>query len=430
MLEPNRKLFESALKVIPGGVNSPVRSFGSVGGVPRFIKSAKGCFLTDVEGREYIDYIGAWGPMILGHNHPVVTEALINALQNGIIFGTPCEAEILLAEEIINRVDSVEMVRFVNSGTEATMNAVRLARAATRRDIIVRFAGGYHGHADVFLVSAGSGALTLGKPDSAGVTHGSIKDTRIVQYNDLHAVQQVFQDEGDQIAGIIIEPIAGNMGVVLPEYGFITGLRDICDRYEAMLIFDEVMTGFRVARGGAQELVGIRPDISVFGKIIGGGLPVGAYGASMEIMSHVSPEGEMYQAGTFSGNPLTMAAGLATLKQLDDKAYSYLENQSLKLEAGLNKAAEKVGVPVITQRCGSMLTVFFSENKIRNLADASNAEHNKFKNFFHSMLVQGVHLPPSGYESWFLSLAHEDEVIEKTIEDSNKAFAAAEQKTN
>ncbi len=408
-------LFERAKQMLPGGVNSPVRAFKGVGGVPRFIASAQGCLLKDVDGNEYIDYIGSWGPMIVGHAHPAVVAALIETASQGTSFGTPSPLEVDLAAEIIRRVPSVEKVRFVNSGTEATMSAVRLARAATGRDVIIKFAGDYHGHADIFLIQAGSGAATLGLPDSPGVTKGSAQDTRNARYNDLTSVEALFQAESEHIAAVIVEPVAGNMGVVPPVTGFLSGLRTLCDRYGALLIFDEVMTGFRVHSGGAQTLYNVKPDLSTFGKVIGGGLPVGAYGGRADLMSRIAPEGPVYQAGTLSGNPLAMAAGLATLKLLDEAAYAKLEQIGGQLENGLVEACSAAKLPAVVQRVGSMLTLFFGETPVRNLDDASKADHHRFAGFFTKMLGQGVHLPPSGYEAWFISLAHEAGTIERTL---------------
>lgn len=411
----NEILFERARQLLPGGVNSPVRAFKGVGGVPRFITSAQGCLLRDVDGNEYIDYIGSWGPMIVGHAHPAVVAALIETATRGTSFGTPSPLEVDLAAEIIRRVPSVEKVRFVNSGTEATMSAVRLARAATGRDVIMKFAGDYHGHADSFLIQAGSGAATLGLPDSPGVTQGAAQDTRNARYNDLSTVEAIFAAEGEHIAAVIVEPVAGNMGVVPPVAGFLSGLRELCDRYGTLLIFDEVMTGFRVHSGGAQTLYGIQPDLSTFGKVIGGGLPVGAYGGRADLMSRIAPEGPVYQAGTLSGNPLAMAVGLATLKLLDDAAYEKLERAGAQLESGLIEACRAAKLTATVQRVGSMLTLFFREAPVRNLDDASQADHRRFAGFFTKMLEQGVHLPPSGYEAWFISLAHDSETIERTL---------------
>jgi glutamate-1-semialdehyde 2,1-aminomutase len=418
----SERLFKEACRILPGGVNSPVRAFKAVSGSPVFIVSAKGCTLVDVDGNEYIDYIGSWGPMILGHARPEITRALTEAVKRGTSFGIPSPVEVDLAQEIINRVQSVEMIRFVNSGTEATMSALRLARAATKRDVIVKFAGGYHGHGDSFLIQAGSGATTLGIPTSPGVPENVAADSRVLKYNDISEVDELFQKEGDKIAAIIVEPVAGNMGVVPPEPGFLEGLREVCDRYESILIFDEVMTGFRVARGGAQELYGATPDLTTFGKVIGGGLPVGAYGGRAELMSMIAPEGPVYQAGTLSGNPLAMIAGLETLKLLDNSVYQKLNDMSEALQMGLIDAAAKSGISIVVQKVGSMLTLFFTGKAIRNLDDASAANHKRFADFFNHVLGNGIHLPPSGYEAWFVSAAHDETVIQKTIDIAEKAF--------
>lgn len=417
-------LFNKASEILPGGVNSPVRAFKAVSGTPRFIVSAEGCMITDVDGNEYIDYIGSWGPMIAGHAHPQVIASIIEAAKKGTSFGTPCPLEVELAEEIVRRIPAVEMVRFVNSGTEATMSAIRLARAATKRDVIIKFAGCYHGHADSFLIEAGSGALTLGVPTSPGVTQGSAQDTRIVGYNDLDLVKSFFDTEGESIAGIIVEPVAGNMGVVPPEEGFLEGLRELCDTHDSLLIFDEVMTGFRVAPAGAQQLYKIEPDLTTFGKIIGGGMPVGAYGGKAELLSMVAPEGPVYQAGTLSGNPLAMAAGLETLRLMDDEAYRKLEAVSSMLEEGLIQAAKRTGIAVTVQRVGSMMTVFFIDRAVKNLDDAKAADHYRFGKFFTHMLDNGIHLPPSGYEAWFVSTAHDENIIGRTVEVAEKAFSS------
>ncbi|HKQ47184.1 MAG TPA: glutamate-1-semialdehyde 2,1-aminomutase [Phycisphaerae bacterium] len=418
----SEQLFARAQALMPGGVNSPVRAFRAVGGSPRFIRSARGCRLTDVDGREYIDYIGAWGPAILGHAHPSVIEAIELTIQNGTSFGTPSPLEVELAREIVVRVPSIEKVRMVNSGTEAVMSAIRLARAATGREKVLKFDGCYHGHADSMLVKAGSGVATLGLPDSPGVTSGAAATTLTALYNDLEAVRRVFESAGTQIAAIIVEPIAGNMGVVPPTDGFLAGLRDISTAHGALLIFDEVMTGFRVARGGAQERLGIRPDLTTLGKIIGGGLPVGAYGGRADLMDMIAPTGPVYQAGTLSGNPVAMAAGLATLQLLDAKAYGRLEELSARLEAGLRRTLEETGERGVVQRIGSMLTLFLGVPAVRNFADAAAADHRRFAAFFHAMLDRGVHLPPSGYEAWFVSLAHDDESIDRTIEAARESL--------
>ena len=416
------RLFEEARRLMPGGVNSPVRAFRSVGGTPRFIRSARGCHLTDVDGREYIDYIGSWGAMIAGHAEPSVLRAVTDAAENGTSFGTASPPEVRLAREIVERVPSVEMVRMVNSGTEAVMSAIRLARAATGRDKIVKFAGGYHGHTDALLVRAGSGVATLGLPDSPGVPHEATAQTITAIYNDLGSVRAIFDEVGSEIAAVIVEPVAGNMGVVPPVDGFLLGLREMTAGHGALLIFDEVMTGFRVARGGAQALYDIRPDLTTFGKIIGGGLPVGAYGGPAALMDRVAPAGPVYQAGTLSGNPLAMAAGLATLNLLDDDAYVRLENGAARLEEGLRTLLRDAGITATVQRVGSMLTVFFGPSVVRNFTDASAADHERFARFFHAMLQRGIHLPPSGYEAWFLSLAHGDQVVDVTLDIAREAL--------
>ncbi len=407
---------------MPGGVNSPVRAFNSVGGSPVFITSASSAYLKDVDGNEYIDYIGSWGPMILGHAHSSVVRAIGEAARKGTSFGTPCPVEIELAEEIIKRVQSVEMVRFVNSGTEAKMSAVRLARAATGRNLILKFEGCYHGHADGFLIKAGSGVATMGLPDSPGVTTGAAQDTKTAPFNDLTKVDEIFRLSGDEIAAVIVEPVAGNMGVIPPVKGFLEGLRKICDENGTLLIFDEVMTGFRVHPGGAQELYQIKPDLSAFGKIIGGGVPVGAYGGGADLMNLIAPEGPVYQAGTLSGNPLAMSAGLATMRLLNADTYEKIESNTANLEDGLNETANEVGVDLCIQRVGSMLTVFFGVDEVKNLMDAQRADHQRFGRFFHAMLENGVHLPPSGYEAWFISAAHNDTVITDTLDAVREAL--------
>ncbi len=407
--------FARAQRLMPGGVNSPVRGFGSVGGTPRFIASAHGCRLVDVDGNEYIDYVGSWGAMIAGHAVPAVVEAVNKTVLLGTSFGMPSPLEVELAEEIIARVPSVQMVRMVNSGTEAVMSAIRLARAATGRPTIVKFAGCYHGHADALLVKAGSGTATLGLPDSPGVPPETTAHTLSAVYNELDSVAALFKRSGAEIAAVLVEPAAGNMGVVPPTDGFLPGLREITEQHGALLIFDEVMTGFRVARGGAQELYGVRPDLTTFGKIIGGGLPVGAYGGRRDLMSMVAPSGPVYQAGTLSGNPAAMAAGLATLGLLNDAAYARLKGLSARLEDGLRRTLRNAGMQAIVQRVGSMLTVFFGGRAVRNFEDARAADHARFGQFFHAMLGRAIHLPPSGYEAWFVSLAHDEAAIEETV---------------
>ncbi len=422
VMNKSEALFQRATGAIPGGVNSPVRAFGAVGGNPPFIVSAKGCRMTDVDGNEYIDYIGSWGPMILGHAHPDVTAALEEALRRGTSFGAPSPVEVELAEEIIRRVPSVEMVRFVNSGTEATMSAIRLARAATKREVIIKFAGGYHGHADSFLIQAGSGAATFSAPDSPGVTIGAAKDTRIAEFNDLDSVRALFTEEGSEIAAVIVEPVPGNMGVIPPEEGFLDGLRSLCDEHEALLIFDEVMSGFRLHHAGAQGLFDVTPDLTTFGKVIGGGLPVGAYGGRKEVMEMVAPSGPVYQAGTLSGNPLAMTAGLETLRRLDDAAYEKLEKRSAALASGLSRLLEREGVEGTVQRIGSMLTLFFHPGPVLNFSDAKSADHNRFARFFGAMLKDGVHLPPSGFEAWFVSTAHDERAVSHTLEAAGSSL--------
>lgn len=400
---------------MPGGVSSPVRAFGSVGGVPRIIERAQGCRLYDVEGREYIDYIGSWGAMILGHAAPQVVPAMTECLKGGTSFGTPSSIEIELAAEITSRMPSIEKIRFVSSGTEAVMSAMRLARAATGREHIIKFTGCYHGHSDALLVQAGSGVATLGLPDSPGVTRGSVKTTLTAPYNDLAAVKKLFGAHRGQIAAVIIEPIAGNMGVVSGDDEFIHGIHELTTAHGALLIFDEVMSGFRVAPGGAQAHYSVTPDLTTLGKVIGGGLPVGAYGGRAELMDLVAPTGPVYQAGTLSGNPLAMTAGLATLRALDDQAYAALSGVSTELQAGLEQALRAEHVPGIVQRAGSMLTLFFTDRPVRNFVDARAADHRRFAAFFHAMLERGIHLPPSGYEAWFVSAAHDQDAIEKTL---------------
>ena len=396
-----------AERVLPGGVNSPVRAFHAVGGTPRVIDRALGARVWDVDGNELIDYIGSWGPMILGHAHPEVVDVVIETARRGTSFGMPNAGEVALAEEIVEAIPSIEQLRFVNSGTEAAMSAVRLARAFTGRDRIIKMAGGYHGHADGLLVRAGSGATGL--PASAGVTAGAAADTLVVEYNALDRVAELLAV--DDVAAVIVEPVAANMGVVLPEPGYLEGLRHLTTRHGALLIFDEVITGFRLARGGAQERYGITPDLTVLGKIIGGGLPVGAYGASARVMRLVAPLGPVYQAGTLSGNPLAMAAGLATLRALTPAVYDQLEESGARLEAGLARAASAAGVSVRLARAGSLLTVFFDDDV-------------RFARFFHAMLDSGVMLPPSQHEAWFISAAHGQADLDATLEAAAHAFAA------
>lgn len=419
-------LFEDARKHIPGGVNSPVRAFSRVGGQPLFIKSGEGAYLTDEDGNRYIDYIGSWGPMILGHANPKVVNAVKDVMEKGLSFGAPTELETRVAEKITSMLPYMEQVRMVNSGTEATMSAIRVARGFTGRDKIVKFEGCYHGHSDSLLVKAGSGALTLGEPDSLGVPASFAQHTLTLEYNNADQVKALFNDKGSQIAAIIIEPIAGNMGCVPPVPGFLETLREVCDQHGSLLIFDEVMTGFRVARNSAQGLYGIKPDLTTLGKIIGGGMPVGAFGGRGDIMSVVAPLGGVYQAGTLSGNPIAMQAGLSTLEQLDsDDFYAALDTQSGKLVDGLQSLADEAGIPFSTNRVGSMFGFFFTAaNPVTSFNQVMNADSNMFNDFFHSMLKGGVNLAPSPFESGFVSAAHGDQEIDATLEAARAAFKA------
>ncbi len=421
----SRKLFEEAKKHIPGGVNSPVRAFRSVGGEPLFIKKAKGSKIYDADGKAYVDYVLSWGPMILGHTHPRVSAALKKAVASGTSFGAPTELEITLAKMVKKAVPSIELVRMVSSGTEATMSAIRVARGHTGRDKIIKFDGGYHGHGDSLLVKAGSGVATFGLPDSPGVPSDLAKFTLTVAYNDLAAVREIASREGERIACIIVEPVAGNMGCVPPEPGFLEGLRQVCDQYGIVYIFDEVMTGFRVAYGGAQQRFKIKPDLTCLGKVIGGGLPVGAFGGRRDIMEKVAPIGPIYQAGTLSGNPLAMTAGIETLKLLAKPGvYKTLEKSSAELEQGLREAAEEAGIPTTINRVGSMFTSFFTDRKVKDFASAKTSDTAKFGNFFRAMLKNGVNLAPSQFEAAFMSLAHTRSDIAKTIEAARKSLKA------
>ena len=423
----NHELFQRAQARIPGGVNSPVRAFKSVGGEPFFSARADGPYLWDVEGTRYIDYIGSWGPMVVGHNHPHVREAVARAIQNGLSFGTPCAAEVTMAETITRLVPSVEVVRMVNSGTEATMSAIRLARGFTGRSRIVKFEGCYHGHGDAFLVKAGSGALTLGVPTSPGVPKALADLTLTLPYNDLDAAKQLFADVGDEIAALIIEPVAGNMNCILPRDGYLAALRELCTRHGALLIFDEVMTGFRVALGGAQALYGITPDLSTFGKIIGGGMPVGAYGGRRDIMQQVAPAGPVYQAGTLSGNPVAMAAGLAMLELIQTpEFYPQLDRRTRLLTDCFASAAAEAGVPLgINRTCGMFGLFFTQETKVETYAQATACDVATFNRFFHAMLKRGVYLAPSAFEAGFVSIAHTEQVIADTHTVARAAFAEA-----
>ena len=419
----NHELFLRALPRLPGGVNSPVRAFHSVGGEPFFTDRADGAYLWDVEGKRYIDYVGSWGPMIVGHNHPKVRTAVEHAARAGLSFGTPCPAEVTMAETIARLVPSMQMLRMVNSGTEATMSAIRVARGYTGRDKIVKFEGCYHGHGDSFLVKAGSGALTFGVPTSPGVPKVLADLTLTLPYNDLDAAQQLFARAGDEIAGVIVEPVAGNMNCIPPRDGFLSGLRELCTRHGAVLIFDEVMTGFRVALGGAQEHYGITPDLSTFGKIIGGGMPVGAYGGRREIMERVAPSGPIYQAGTLSGNPVAMAAGLAMLELIQaPDFYSDLEHRTTLLVDGLRAVAIEAGVPFSTNRVGSMFGLFFTPEKVETYTQATACDVAAFNRFFHAMLARGVYLAPSAFEAGFMSAAHSEQDIADTIQAARESF--------
>ncbi|MCB9729080.1 MAG: glutamate-1-semialdehyde 2,1-aminomutase [Deltaproteobacteria bacterium] len=423
--EASKRAFEAATRRMPGGVNSPARACRSVGAEPVFAARAEGAWVEDVDGQRYIDYVGAFGPMILGHAHPEVVARVGRAAARGFSFGMPTEAETALTERIAELVPAMERLRLVSSGTEATMSALRTARGYTGRRGIIKLEGCYHGHADALLVKAGSGALTHGSPDSAGVTPGAVADTFTAPYNDLDAVEAIFTAQPEAIAALIVEPVVGNMGVVPPEPGYLEGLRELTRRHGALLIFDEVMTGFRVALGGAQARFGVTPDMTCLGKIVGGGLPVGAYGGRADIMGVVAPEGPVYQAGTNSGNPLSVAAGLATLELLSHPgAYERLEALGARLEAGLTAALEDVGVEGRVQRVGSMLTLFFAPGPVRRLDDVPDTASARFGAFWRGMRDAGVLLPPSQYEAWFVSLAHDEAICDRTVEAARQALAA------
>ncbi len=421
--DQSHALFERARKLLPGGVNSPVRAFKSVGGEPFFVQRADGPYLFDVDGNRYIDYVGSWGPMIVGHNHPAVREAVQKAIGDGLSFGAPCAAEVTMAETITSLVPSCEMVRMVNSGTEATLSAIRLARGATGRQRIVKFEGCYHGHGDSFLVKAGSGMLTLGVPTSPGVPTGLSELTATLSYNDFEGATTLFDEIGSEIAAVIIEPVVGNANCIPPREGYLQHLRQLCTQHGALLIFDEVMTGFRVALGGAQAHYGITPDLTTFGKIIGGGMPVGAYGGRAELMNQISPAGPIYQAGTLSGNPVAMAAGLAMLQLVQAPGFhEQLTAATARLCEGLEAAAREAGVAVTTNRVGAMFGLFFTDEKVETYAQATACDVAAFNRFFHAMLQRGVFLAPSAYEAGFVSAAHTDEVIEATLAAAREAF--------
>lgn len=424
-MSKSEQLFEKAQKVIPGGVNSPVRAFKGVGGTPVFIEKAEGAYITDSDGKRYIDYVGSWGPMVLGHNHPAIIDAVLKAVPNGLSFGAPTESEITLAELVCKLVPSIELVRMVSSGTEATMSAIRLARGYTGRDKIIKFEGCYHGHSDSLLVKAGSGALTLGQPSGPGVPADFAKHTLTCTYNDLDSVREAFEQYPNEIACLIVEPVAGNMNCIPPKADFLQGLRELCTQYGTVFIIDEVMTGFRVALGGAQAYYGVTPDLTTLGKIIGGGMPVGAFGGKKEIMEFIAPTGPVYQAGTLSGNPIAMAAGLACLTELSKAGNEEkLAAQTKTLAEGFKALADKHGVPLTVQHVGGMFGLFFTEQaEINNFQDVMKCDAAKFNRFFHLMLEEGVYLAPSAFEAGFMSLAHSEADIQATLEAADRAFA-------
>ena len=420
----SEELFDRAVKVIPGGVNSPVRAYGPIGMAPRFIDRADGCYIYDVEGNEYVDYIDSWGPMILGHNFPEVKESVLKACEKGLSFGCATAIEVEMAEFICDHIPHVDMVRMVNSGTEAVLSAVRVARGFTGKNKIIKFAGCYHGHSDAMLVSAGSGVMTSGVPDSAGVPKGCTEDTMTAVYNDLDSVRALMEQADGKTAAVIVEAVGANMGVVPPKKGFLEGLRKLCDEFGALLIFDEVITGFRLAFGGAAEYFGVTPDLVTYGKIIGAGMPVGAYGGRREIMELVSPVGKVYQAGTLSGNPIAMAAGLTQLKYLYEhpEVYTELEKKGEKLYGGMEKILAEKGLPYHVNHVASLGSLFFTEQEVVDYTSAKSADIKAFSEYFKGMLAQGIHLAPSQFEAMFLSAAHTDEVIERTLEAVGKCF--------
>ncbi|GGP59671.1 glutamate-1-semialdehyde 2,1-aminomutase [Shewanella algicola] len=420
-------LFEQAKQTIPGGVNSPVRAFNGVGGSPLFIEKADGAYIFDADGKKYIDYVGSWGPMILGHNHPKIRQAVLEAVENGLSFGAPTELEVKMAEKVISMVPSMEQVRMVSSGTEATMSAIRLARGFTNRDNILKFEGCYHGHADCLLVKAGSGALTLGQPSSPGIPEDFAKHTLTATYNDLDSVRAIFEQHPDDIACIILEPVAGNMNCIPPVEGFLQGLRAICDEFGALLIIDEVMTGFRVSMSGAQGFYGVTPDLTTLGKVIGGGMPVGAFGGRKEVMQFIAPTGPVYQAGTLSGNPIAMTAGLAQMDALCEPGlYEALAEKTKRVAQGFKAAADKHGIPLNITYAGGMFGFFFTEDTapMTSFAQVTQCNMEHFRHFYHAMLDEGIYLAPSAYEAGFLSMAHGDEEIEYTLAAVDRVFAA------
>ncbi len=421
----SQALFSAAQAHIPGGVNSPVRAFKAVGGTPPFIARADGPYLFDEDGNRYIDYVQSWGPMVMGHNYPAIREAVTEAAANGLSFGAPTRAEVTMAQTLSTLVPSMEMVRMVNSGTEATMSAIRLARGVTGRDKIVKFEGCYHGHADALLVKAGSGALTFGVPSSPGIPEDFAQHTLTVEYNNLESVREVFDQLGDQIACIIVEPVAGNMNCIPPVDGFHQGLRDICDQHGALLIFDEVMTGFRVALGGAQAHYGIQPDLTCLGKVVGGGMPVGAFGGKRDIMAHLAPQGPVYQAGTLSGNPVAMAAGLASLSAIQEPGlYQRLSQQTRDLAEGLKAIADKYGIPFSVNYVGSMFGFFFTdETRVTTYQQVISCDQERFNRFYHGMLDAGVYLAPASYEAGFMSAAHTDAIVTETLSIADRVMA-------
>ncbi|MEO9944474.1 glutamate-1-semialdehyde 2,1-aminomutase [Paraglaciecola sp.] len=429
-MNKSESLFTRAKEHIPGGVNSPVRAFKAVGGTPPFINKADGPYLYDADGKRYIDYVQSWGPMVLGHNNPKIREAVIDAAQDGLSFGAPTEIEVQMAEKVSKLVPSMEMLRMVNSGTEATMSAIRLARGYTNRDKILKFEGCYHGHADALLVKAGSGALTLGVPSSPGIPVDFAKHTLTMEYNNLDSVAAAFKEYPEDIACIIVEPVAGNMNCIPPVDGFLEGLRDICDKYGAVLILDEVMTGFRVARGGAQEKYNIKPDLTCLGKVIGGGMPVGAFGGKTEIMKCIAPDGPVYQAGTLSGNPVAMAAGMASLTEIEqDGLYEKLTATTKTLAEGFKSLANKYGIPMSVNYAGSMFGLFFTDvERVTNYQQAISCNTEQFNLFYHGMLEKGVYLAPASYEAGFVSAMHDDDVIEETLAIADQVFAMVAEK--